>query len=165
VACAAHIAESFDAGKFPLKFRIDVAMTARLGVELDPSHMDAAQIEELRAGIEAFKRLRALLHSGEVFRGLSPYASDICTNAVVSEDKARAVFFAFRIKNNTAAGEGRVTVPGLDPAKRYRVSEAHAGKTPHLQAASYSGRELLEQGLPLSWTTGPESTVVEITAE
>lgn len=165
VACAAHIAESFDAGKFPLKFRIDVAMTARLGMELDPSHMNAEQIEELRKGIDEYKRLRPLLHSGEIFRGLSPYASDICTHAVVSEDKSRAVFFAFRTANHGAPAEGKLQVPGLDPAKRYRVSEVHAGAAAHLQAASFSGRELIEQGLPLGWRTGPESAVVEIAAE
>ncbi|RYD55750.1 MAG: alpha-galactosidase, partial [Verrucomicrobiaceae bacterium] len=156
------IAESFDSKKFPMKFRIDVAMTARLGVELDPSHLQPDQIAELRDGIEAYKRLRPLLHSGEVFRGVSPYASDICTNAVVAADKSKAVFFAFRTENHDAATEGKLQVPGLDPAKRYRVSEAHIGKVPHLQPASFSGRELMEQGLPVSWSSGPESTVVEI---
>jgi alpha-galactosidase len=165
VTCGAHIAESFDSGKFPMKFRIDVAMTARLGVELDPSHLKPDQIAELREGIEAYKRLRPLLHSGEVFRGLSPYASDICTNSVVAEDKSKAVFFAFRTANHDTATTGKLHVPGLDPARRYRVSEAHAGKVSHLQPASFSGRELIEQGLPVSWTSGPESTVVEIAAE
>jgi alpha-galactosidase len=166
LACGAHIAESFDSGKFPMKFRIDVAMTARLGVELDPSHLKADQLAEMREGIEAYKRLRPLLHSGEVFRGVSPYAADICSNAVVASDKSRAVFFAFRTANHDAATEGRVKVPGLDPAKRYRVSEAHVGKVPHLKAAAtIPGRELIEQGLPLSWTTGPESAVLELVAE
>ncbi|MCW1916987.1 alpha-galactosidase [Luteolibacter sp. GHJ8] len=161
----AHIAESFDSGKFPMKFRIDVAMTARLGVELDPSHLKADQLEEMRAGIEVYKRLRPLLHAGEVFRGVSPYAADVCSSAVVAEDKARAVFFAFRTKDHGAAKEGRVKVPGLDAAKRYRVSEAHVGAVRHVQAGSFSGQELMEQGLPLSWSTGPESAVVEIMAE
>lgn len=165
LAWGAHIAESFDSGKFPMKFRIDVAMTARLGVELDPSHLKPDQLAELRVGIEAYKKLRLLLHYGESFRGASPYTSDICTSAVVSENKLSAVFFAFRIKDHDAAKQGRVKIPGLDPAQRYRVSEIHPGKTPHLQAATYPGRELIEQGLPLTWTTGPESVVVDIAAE
>ncbi|WP_367873325.1 alpha-galactosidase [Luteolibacter sp. Populi] len=165
MACGAHIAESFDSGKFPMKFRIDVAMTARLGVELDPSHLKAEEIGELREGIEAYKRLRPLLHSGEVFRGQSPYASDICTNAVVAEDKSKAVFFAFRTENHGAAADGSLVVPGLDAGKNYRVSEAHAGKVAHVKAGSFSGRELMEEGLPLSWGTGPESVVVEVLAE
>ena len=165
MACGAHIAESFDSKKFPMKFRIDVAMTARLGVELDPSHLQPDQLAELREGIEAYKRLRPLLHSGEVFRGVSPYASDICTNAVVSPDKSKAVFFAFRTANHDASTEGKLQVPGLDPTKKYRVTEAHTGKIPNLKPSSYSGRELIDQGLPVSWTSGPESAVVEIIAE
>jgi alpha-galactosidase len=166
MACAAHIAESFDAGKFSLKFRIDVAMTARLGVELDPSKLKAEEVAELREGIEVYKRLRPLLHSGEVFRGVSPYASsDVCTNAVVAEDKSRAVFFAFRIKNNDAASEGRVKVPGLDAGKRYRVSEVHAGKVAHLDAGSFTGKELMEDGVLLKWGSGAESAVVEMVGE
>ncbi len=165
MAWAAHIAESFDAGKFPLKFRMDVAMTARLGMELDPSHMNAEQIEELRAGIDEYKRLRPLLHSGEIFRGLSPYTGDICTHSVVSEDKSRAVFFAFRMQNDHGAQPTYAVVPGLDPAKRYRVKEVNPGPLPRISGQTYSGKELLEKGIALQWNTGPESIVVELIAD
>ncbi|MEK7951609.1 alpha-galactosidase [Luteolibacter soli] len=162
----AHVAESFDAGKFPMKFRIDVAMTARLGVELDPSHLKAEELGELREGIEEYKRLRPLLHGGEVFRGVSPYAGDVCTSSVVDAGKSRGVFFAFRTGNYEKAMEGRVKVPGVDAGKRYRVSEAHvpAGKVavPHVKAGVFEGRVLLEEGLLVNWGTGVESVVVEI---
>lgn len=165
LACAAHVADTFGSGKFPLKLRTDVAMTGRLGVELDPSHLSPEQLETLRKGVEYYKKLRPVLHSGEVYRGLSPYESPVTTSAVVSEDKSRAVFFAFRIKDNAAPRKTRLVVPGLDPAKRYRVAEANPDAVARIAPATVSGKELIENGLPVSWRTGYESAVVELTAE
>jgi alpha-galactosidase len=164
-ATAAHIAESFNSKDFPMKFRADVAMTGRLGIELDPSHLKPEQVEELRRGVDEYKRLRPLLHTGDLYRGLSPFDSDIVTSSRVVADKSKAVFFAFRIEKRDKPASGRLIVPGLDAAKRYRVTEAHAGATAHVAAATFSGKELLEQGLPVKWTSGYESAVVELTAE
>ncbi|WP_052573000.1 alpha-galactosidase [Haloferula sp. BvORR071] len=165
MACAAHVAESFDSGKFPLKFRMDVAMTARLGLELDPSHLKDADIAELRRGIDDYKRLRPLLHSGEIFRGVSPYGSDLCTHTVVAEDKSRAVFFAFRKQNEHGTHGENLKVPGLDAAKRYRVTEVDAGAAPRVRTGTFEGKDLLEKGLPVTWDKGPESAVVELEVE
>jgi alpha-galactosidase len=90
-----------------LSFRVATALFGHFGFEWDITTADPA---ELREAVELYKRLRALIHSGEVVRADHPDPSAYL-HGVVGEGEA---LFAF-VQLTTSALEipGPVRIPGL----------------------------------------------------
>lgn len=77
-------------------------MTGRLGVELSPDAVSAADREVIKRGIAAYKELRPILHCSELYRGRSPHESRTTELTFVLPDKRNAVFFGFRREGKAA---------------------------------------------------------------
>lgn len=159
-AMASHIGRH---GEGDFKLRVDIAMTGRLGVELSPDAVSAADREVIKRGIAAYKELRPILHCSELYRGRSPHESRTTELTFVLPDKRNAVFFGFR-REGKAAKE-LLKLSGLDPALRYRVEERNPDDTPRLQPAVRTGAELMERGLEIDFPPRPSSVVAKLTAE
>ena len=148
----------------PYKFRVDVAMSARLGVELDPPTIAAEERETIRRGIAVYKELRPLLHTGGLYRGRSPHDS-LCTElTVVAPDRSRAVLFAF-----DRSGKGdreKIKAAGLDPDAVYRAEEKNPGPKPAFRTCRITGAEAMKTGLKIIFARGiAASAVVLLTRE
>ncbi len=156
-AIASHIGR-FGAGDF--KLRTDVAMTCRLGVELSPNAIEEADKKVIRRGIAAYKELRPLLHRAELFRGNSPYTAADTQLTYVLPDQSEAVFFAFR--RDGEARRMRQKLSGLDPEANYVIREINPDAEPRFQPGTYSGKELMEQGLEINFPARPSSAVVHL---
>lgn len=168
VAMGSHVASSpsHQTGRLmPLKFRFDVAMTGRLGMEMQPKNMTANERDFARKAIATYKRIRPVIQQGDLYRILSPYddkgaASLLYTNA----EKTHAVFFAFKTLHYMNQILPRFKMDGLDPDKQYRLTELNVqGNKPlPFEGKVFSGSLLMKEGLELPLEYEYASRVLEV---
>ena len=114
----------------PLKFRFDMACSGRLGMELQPKNLTERERALADRCIRSYKQYRDLVFTGDVFRLASPYEGDYYALMYVSEDQSRAVVYAYCLKyQNRAVGAHVFRMDGLDPARRYRVTELNVNRS------------------------------------
>lgn len=158
VAMASHISAAPNHQTFrsiPLKYRIDVAMSGRLGMEIQPKNMTDKEKEQCRKAITEYKEIRPIVQQGDIYRLLSPYDKLGCASLMyVQPDKQRAVYYWWKMETFTAQQLPRVPMAGLDPTKTYKVRELNRIDQAPLafEGKSFSGAFLMAEGLemPLS---------------
>ena len=156
MAIAAHVSaeRNHQTGRVtPIKFRLDVAMTGRLGMELQPSQMSKADFAFAKRGIAAYKQIRDVVQLGDLYRLHSPYEGDgVASLMYVSNDKSRAAFFAYNYDYRINQKIPSVQLSGLDPDRNYRIKDLTPWdeKRPcSLDGKVISGKTLMEVGLNL----------------
>ena len=135
----------------PLKFRIDVAMSGRLGMELQPKDMTEQEIAQCRKAIAEYKQIRPVVQLGDQYRLVSPYDRlGLASLMYVSEKKDEAVFFWWKTDHYYDQHLPRVKMAGLDPDRRYTVTELdRIGGPLSFEGKSFSGKYLMENGLDI----------------
>ncbi|HYC05024.1 MAG TPA: alpha-galactosidase [Azospirillaceae bacterium] len=108
--------------RVPLAVRAAVAMFGHMGLEMDLRRLSPDDLVELRAAIALHKRLRPLLHSGDIVRLEAEAGSEAF--GVVAADRAEAVFLHATVTEPTGYFPGRLRLAGLDPRARYRLDLA-----------------------------------------
>lgn len=76
VAMASHVSvdTNYQTGrKTPLKLRFDVAMSGRMGMELQPAHMTDEDKAFARRAIADYKLIRPVVQQGDLYRLISPF--------------------------------------------------------------------------------------------
>ena len=150
----------------PLKMRFDVAMCGRLGMELQPADMTPEELEFSKKAIETFKRIRHIVHTGDLYRLRSPYKEDRAALMYVTPEKDHALVFGFITSYHMRQDFMTVKLAGLDPAKRYKISELNKS-TPKQKLFSGSGKTfsgdfLVKHGVQLKIRKQYESAVLEV---
>jgi len=170
LAMASHVSadRNHQTGRrIPLKFRFDVAMTGRLGMELQPKDMSDADREFARKAIATYKRIRPVVQQGDLYRLISPY--DKCGYSslmFVAPQRDRAVFFVYKLEHFHNMPTPAFRMAGLDPEKSYRITELNvSGKPLALNGKSFTGAFLMETGLDFSVGSEYASRVLELTVE
>jgi len=138
-----------------LKYRIDVAMSGRLGMEIQPKNMTEAEKEQCRKAIAEYKTIRPVVQFGDIYRLQNPFDhKGLASLMYVSEDKGKAAFFWWRTENFYNWHLPRVKMAGLDPDKMYKVHELdRVGNSPlYCEGKSYSGAYLMNHGLDMPMT-------------
>lgn len=108
----------------PLKFRFDVSMAQRLGMELQPQNLSDEELQWAREGVAAYKRLREVIQLGDLYRLISPYdEGNRASMMYVNEERSRAVLFAYSFGFHYREDYPRIRLQGLDPTKRYLIRE------------------------------------------
>lgn len=171
-AMAQHIsaAPNHQTGRvIPIKFRCDVAMSGRLGLELQPSKMTEEERAQSTQAIKDYKTVRDVIQLGNLYRLVSPYDHKGIASLMYTDDaKDKAVFFAYKMDNFVNQVVPRVCLRGLDPSKNYRVKELNVrtGARPcFLDGKTFSGRLLMNTGIELPLGGDYASCVLELTAE
>lgn len=176
-AVASHVSQSPNhqtGHSSPLKFRFDVAMAQRLGVELQPKLLSASELEWTKQAIAEYKRIRPVVQLGDLYRLISPY-SNTGFASMIYVDKAqdKAVLFAYSIDFHYRELYPTVKLQGLDPNKLYRITEVMPNKNNatnkyiyayRSEGAIVSGDFLMKYGMKLSIIKRNQSAVFEITA-
>ncbi|ADL45266.1 alpha-galactosidase [Micromonospora aurantiaca (nom. illeg.)] len=103
-----------------LSFRAVTALFGHHGIEWDITAIDAGERAELAAWVALHKRLRPLLHTGQVVRVDHPDPA-VQAHGVVAHDRNHAVYAVSRVATSAAQVPGAVRLPGLDPQRRYRI--------------------------------------------
>ncbi len=114
----------------PIKFRFDVACSGRLGMELQPKAMTEKEKEFAKRAIESYKGYRDIIAEGDLYRIGSPEdESGEFGVLYVSEDKTRAVLFAYRTSYDNRYSVAQLRLGGLDPEKNYLITELNVDKS------------------------------------
>lgn len=158
IAMASHISASPNHQTnriVPLKFRTDVAMSGRLGMEIQPKDMTDEEKEQTRKAIADYKSVREVVQLGDLYRLLSPYDGKGAASLMyVSPAKDDAVYFWWKTEQFVNQQLPRVTMKGLDPEKTYVVTELNRVDNEPLpyEGKAFTGRYLMSNGLemPLS---------------
>lgn len=170
-AMAQHIAHSpyWNTGRTsPIKYRTDVAMSGRLGIELQPANMTPEEREQTKRAISDYKRIRDIVQLGNLYRLVSPYEENLSSFLYTNDSKDRVVLFAHRVKYLYNMVIPRVRLAGLDASKNYRIKEVNVKineKPCYLDGKVVSGRLLMEAGLNIPLEKDYASRVFELTAE
>jgi alpha-galactosidase len=141
-------------------------------MELDVSAVEPDERAGLAEAIAVYKRLRAVLHSGEVVRIDHPDPA-AWVHGVVAADRAAAVFAYVQLAGSTAESPAPARLAGLDPERRYAVAPLPVGGEPAtMQAAPpdwmaggglvLSGRTLESVGLAMPVLEPEQALVIEL---
>lgn len=156
IAMAAHVSadKNHQTGRYlPLKFRFDVAMSGRLGMEMQPEDMTEADKEFTQRAIQAYKGIRPIVQFGDLYRLISPYENKGVTSLMyVAPEKDRAVFYAYKMNHFINMTIPNVKMNGLDPQKKYQLIDLtplSKNKPCSLHNKIISGKILMEKGIAL----------------
>ena len=162
IAMACHISATPNHTVFrttSLKYRIDVAMSGRLGMEIQPANMTAAEKDLCRKAIADYKRIRPIVQFGDIHRLVSPYDDKGYASLMyTSPERDRAVAYWWKIRNFYDEHLPRLRCSGLDPDRQYRVTELNRVDLQPLayEGKVFSGRFLMESGLEIPLTNEVE---------
>ena len=157
IAMASHISATRNHQTFrsiPLKFRIDVAMSGRLGMEIQPKDMTDAEKELCRKAIAEYKQIRPVVQLGDIYRLCSPYDKlGVASLMYVSPEKEKAVFFWWKLEHFYNQHLPRVKMVGLNPENKYRIRELNRiDKEPlSFEGQIFSGSYLINNGLEIPY--------------
>ena len=135
-----------------LKYRIDVAMSGRLGMEIQPKNMTADEIDMCRKAIAEYKEIRPVVQQGDIYRLLSPYDGKGAASLLyATPDKNKAVFYWWKTETFCNQQLPRIPMAGLDPDKKYKVRELNRIDVVPLrfEGQTFSGKFLMSNGLEM----------------
>ena len=158
IAMASHISAAPNHTVYrttSLKMRIDVAMSGRLGMEIQPKNMTDEEKALCRQAIKEYKEIRPVVQFGDIYRLLSPYENKgLASMMYVSEQKDKAVFYWWKTEQFQNEHLPRVKMAGLDANKMYKVHELNRidNRPLNIEGKSFSGAYLMNHGLELPYT-------------
>ena len=155
IAMGSHISATPNHTTFrtvPIKFRSDVAMSGRLGMEIQPANMSEEDKALCRQAIEDYKKIRPVVQFGDLYRLLSPYDNKGAASLMyVNPEKDDAVFFWWKTDPSYGQKMPRVRMAGLNPDKLYTVTELNRidNKPLPFEGKQFTGKFLMESGLEI----------------
>jgi len=166
----------------PFKFRVDVASSGRLGIEMQPSKMSAEEFAFVKNAVAEYKRFRPVVQQGDLYRLVSPYERDYAALMYVATDRRSAVVFVYGLSRRMRQNfPPPLRLCGLDPRCEYRLRELNIwpGTAAHSKLLTdtrgyralardglmLEGAALMGAGLPFTLGTDDyDSVVFELTA-
>lgn len=169
MAMAQHVSASpnHQTGRvIPLKFRFDVAMSGRLGMEIQPKTMSDGEKEFSKHAIATYKEIRPVVQFGDLYRLISPFDKlGVASLMYCTPEKDRAVFFAYKIEHYMNQVLPRFRMAGLDANKNYRIRELNLpqGENPcYLHDKVVAGSILMNTGMEVPLGAEYASRVFEL---
>jgi alpha-galactosidase len=112
-----------------LSFRAGTALFDSFGIEWDLTKATDVERAELASWVAFYKEVRELLHTGTVVRA-PQHDPSFTVHGVVAPDRSDALFALVQLVTPETSVPGAVRLPGLDPARRYRVGLQPPGDRP-----------------------------------
>ncbi len=154
-------------GNRPIKFAFDVAMSVRMGMDMDLSKLSPDEIAFAKTAVATYKsHVLSVVQFGDLYRIENPHNGPRSVLDYVSADGSRAILFL--LQNGTS-----VPMPakpqGLDPARRYLINELDlpAGVQSSLaeNGQIVAGEKLMKEGLHSNCSKPCDSLVVEFVSQ
>ena len=127
IAMASHISATPNHTVFrttSMKYRIDVAMSGRLGMEIQPKNMTDEEKALCRQAIKEYKQIRPIVQFGNIYRLVSPYdRKGLASMMYVTDQKDKAVWYWWKTESFQNEHLPRVKMAGLDANRMYKVHE------------------------------------------
>jgi len=153
IAMASHISATPNHTVFrttSMKYRIDVAMSGRLGMEIQPKNMTDEEKALCRQAIKEYKQIRPIVQFGNIYRLVSPYdKKGLASLMYVNDEQSKAVWYWWKTESFQNEHLPRVKMAGLNPTRMYKVHELNRIDLKPLdcEGKSYSGAYLMSHGL------------------
>lgn len=147
----------------PLKFRFDVAMTGKLGMDLQPMQMTAEEKAFSKAAIQTYKQVRPVVLYGDLYRLSSPYQHQRAAIQYVNEKQDSALVFNYLLKKNIYGDKTTIQLKGLKKDALYTVTELNKGSFSRYEGyegKSFSGDYLMTAGIQTDMYNEFESNVI-----
>ena len=157
IAMACHISATPNHTVFrttAMKYRIDVAMSGRLGMEIQPKNMTDEEKALCRKAISEYKQIRPIVQFGNIYRLVSPYdRKGLASMMYVNDQKDKAVWYWWKTESFQNEHLPRVKMAGLDANRMYKVHELNRIDLKPLdcEGKSYSGAYLMSHGLEMPY--------------
>ena len=162
IAMASHISATPNHTVFrttALKYRVDVAMSGRLGMEIQPKNMTDDEKELCHKAIAEYKQIRPIVQFGDIYRLVSPYDKQgLASLMYVDEQKSKSVFFWWKTESFQNEHLPRVKMAGLDASKNYKIHELNRIdlRPMDVEGKVFSGAYLMNHGLEMPYRNEPE---------
>ena len=162
IAMASHISATPNHTVFrttALKYRVDVAMSGRLGMEIQPKNMTDDEKELCRKAIAEYKQIRPIVQFGDIYRLVSPYDKQgLASLMYVDEQKSKSVFFWWKTESFQNEHLPRVKMAGLNASKNYKIHELNRIdlRPMDVEGKVFSGAYLMNHGLEMPYRNEPE---------
>ena len=120
----------------PLKTRGDVAFAGQLGYELDLNTLTDEEIEAVKEQIETYKKIRDVVHHGDMYRLRNPFEGRNCAWEFVKDDTVVLMYYTLYARCNLS--RTCVKLSGLLEDAKYTNQET---------GMEYTGSFLMNVGL------------------
>ncbi|KAB7644880.1 alpha-galactosidase [Polymorphobacter fuscus] len=132
----------------PLSFRFLSAMQGGLGIGTNLNHWVAEDFATASTYVAAYKRIRATVQRGDLYRLVRPTPGDVeSTTLYVAADKSQAALFTLVQGTHRLDPRTPIRLQGLDPAARYRIERMDGAALPEGVPAVASGAYWMGRGL------------------
>lgn len=128
--------------EFSLKTRFDIAMAAKLGMDLQPSQMTEKEYAFSQNAIKTYKEIRETVLFGDLYRLSSPYENNRTAYMYVNEKKDEAVVLNFLVRKEVYPRPTTLFLKGLDPNKKYVLEEINKDPDNWSRFSKYEGKTL-----------------------
>ena len=125
----AHVSAPFShqTGRYmPMSLRGATALFGHFGIEWDLTEASADDLAELGGWIALYKQHRAVIHAGRMVRIDTP-DDTAWMYGVVAADRSAALMSYVQLDEPVIDQPTALRVPGLDPQRRYRVTDVTPG--------------------------------------
>jgi alpha-galactosidase len=149
-------------GNRPMHFACSVAMSVRFGMDLDLNKLSVEDKAICAGAVNAYKQIRDVTQLGDLYRLEDPHGNYRGAIDYVSDDRKRAVVFAFQLQDGP---QSPVHPQGLDPKASYTVHELNPvpGRTTIPQEGkTFTGEQLMHDGIVPSCAKAVEASVIEL---
>lgn len=174
---AAHVcsAKNHVTGRaVPMKFRCDVAMSCRFGIEMSLTDASEDSRKIIAKAVSEYKRIRHIITEGELYRLHSPYGSHYASLVYILPDRSQALLFAWELRFAVGNSSEWVCIPALEPQGSYLVEEINPVPfDPHMMnmvvpiehdQCVYTGEFLKKRGLEMAFRYEYDSRVYLLTS-
>ncbi|MGA3099153.1 MAG: alpha-galactosidase [Bryobacteraceae bacterium] len=131
-----------------LAYRFLAAMQGALGIGSNLNHFSASDTDLATRMIATYKRIRATVQNGDLYRLSSPRTEDVTANQYVAADGKQSVLFAFRHSQQYNTAPPAILLRGLDERAIYKIDVVN-GRLADSQT-QLSGAYLMRAGLNLT---------------
>ncbi|EJG2145155.1 alpha-galactosidase [Elizabethkingia anophelis] len=155
-------------GKQPLKFKIDVAMSGKLGFDIRIEEMNAEELKLSQNALKNYKSLQDIINTGDMYRLIAPYNNHYAAWMLTDKAKNKAVLYTYNLHTQLGDYFAPIQFQGLDPNKKYVLKELNLENEnkPQLpqNGKSFSGDYLMKVGIPWFLNGSLKSSIIELTA-
>jgi alpha-galactosidase len=148
-----------------LKFRFDVAMTGKLGMDLQPMQMTEKEKTFSKNAIQTYKNVEDIVLHGDLYRLLSPYEGSRTALMYASEDSSKAVVFSYLLQKSINGDQSVLKLKGLKKEAHYKLTELNKGdysRIGELEGKIFTGEQLMTAGIKFTMSNEYESTVFSL---
>jgi len=140
----------------------------KLGFDIVINKLSPQDLEFCKNAVQVYDGLKPLVWQGQQYRLLDPRENNAASIMYVDSAKASAVMFNYLVNYRYGQGTKKpVLLKGLDPAKRYKLTEVnlYPGKSSRIGSQSvYSGDFLMKVGFNPDVDTDHSSVVITLQA-